>query len=108
MGNLGGGVGGVGGGDGGAGASPLPKPTGGDDADGQSFGSMLKDMVITKPGQTQAYADKIAAQFAAGDTSIDPGQLAIASAKAGVEVQMATRTITQAVSAVRTLFQMQI
>src|SRR4051812_20603380 len=96
-----GGIGGIGG--------LVPKPNhGGDDPGGQSFGALMKDMGITKPGQTQNAADALASKFAAGDTSIDPAQLAIASAKAGVEVQMATRTITQAVSGIKMLFQMQI
>ena len=75
---------------------------------GASFGDTLRDMVIVRPSESKAKAGELTARFAAGDTSIDPHQLSIASAKAGVEIQMATRTISSAVSAVRTLFQMQI
>ncbi len=77
------------------------------DSEGGSFGDMLKDMLIKRPTESQAKADGMAADFAAGK-NIDPHSLAIATATAGVEVQMATRTISQAVQAVRTLFQMQI
>jgi flagellar hook-basal body complex protein FliE len=78
------------------------------DAQGASFGDSLRDMLIVHPSESKAKAGELAARFAAGDTSIDPQTLAIQSAKAGVEVQMATRTISSAVSAVRTLFQMQV
>lgn len=77
-------------------------------AQGASFGSALQDMVVHRPSASKAASSALAARFAAGDTSIDPHQLALASAKAGVEIQMATRTISSAVSAVRTLFQMQV
>lgn len=77
-------------------------------AQGASFGSALQDMVIHRPSASKAASSALAARFAAGDTSIDPHQLALASAKAGVEIQMATRSISSAVSAVRTLFQMQV
>lgn len=76
-------------------------------ADGQSFGDMLKDMIIKRPTESQSDADRLAADFAAGK-DIDPQTLAVATAKAGIEVQMSTRTISQAVQAVRTLMQMQI
>jgi flagellar hook-basal body complex protein FliE len=79
---------------------------GGDEAGG-SFADTLRSIVVDNPTATQNKADALATEFAAGG-NIDPHQLAIATAKAGVEVQMATRTISQAVSAVRTLFQMQI
>jgi flagellar hook-basal body complex protein FliE len=75
---------------------------------GSSFGDTLRSMVIERPSATRAASSALSARFAAGDTSIDPHQLALASAKAGVEIQMATRTISSAVQAVRTLFQMQI
>ncbi|MCB0877531.1 MAG: flagellar hook-basal body complex protein FliE [Thermoleophilia bacterium] len=75
---------------------------------GESFGNTLRSMVIENPSAAKAQANTLAARFAAGDTSIDPHQVALASAKAGVEIQMATRTISSAVSSVRTLFQMQI
>lgn len=78
------------------------------EAQGASFGDTLKSMVIDKPSASKAAAGELATRFAMGDKSIDPHQLSIASAKAGVEIQMATRTISSAVSAVRTLFQMQI
>lgn len=74
---------------------------------GQNFGQILGDMVMHRPSESQSKADTLAASFAAGD-NVDPHTLAIATAKAGVEIQMATRTISQAVQAVRTLFQMQI
>lgn len=77
-------------------------------AQGASFGDALKAMVVETPSASRAHATDLAARFAAGDTSIDPHQIAIASAKAGVEIQMATRTISSAVSSVRTLFQMQV
>ena len=96
------------GGIGGSGGSIMPQPSSTDGASGTGFGAMLKDMVVTKPSEAQASSDKMAAKFAAGDKSIDPAQLAISSAKAGVDVQMATRTISQAVSGVKMLFQMQI
>lgn len=106
---LPGGLGGLGSlpgtGTGGSGA-PTPNNT----ATGEqskSFGDALGDMVLRKPSEDHAVADSMAADFAAGG-NVDPHQLAIATAKAGVEIQMATRTISQAVSAVRTLFQMQI
>lgn len=78
------------------------------DVQGSSFASALKTMVIDQPSASKAYAGDLGVRFAAGDTSIDPHQLSIASAKAGVEIQMATRTISSAVSSVRTLFQMQV
>lgn len=78
------------------------------DAQAASFGDTLRSMVIENPSASKAHAGNLAARFAAGDVSIDPHQISIASAKAGVEIQMATRTISSAVSAVRTLFQMQI
>lgn len=77
-------------------------------AQASSFSSTLQDMVIHGPSASKAASSELSARFAAGDTSIDPHQLALASAKAGVEIQMATRTISSAVSAVRTLFQMQV
>lgn len=77
-------------------------------AQGESFGATLQDMVIHRPSESKAISSSLSARFAAGDTSIDPHKLALASAKAGVEIQMATRTISSAVSAVRTLFQMQV
>ena len=78
------------------------------EAQGASFGDTLRAMVIENPSASKAHAGDLAARFAAGDMTIDPHQISIASAKAGVEIQMATRTISSAVSAVRTLFQMQI
>jgi flagellar hook-basal body complex protein FliE len=75
---------------------------------GAAFGDTLRSMVIENPSVSKAHATDLAARFASGDTSIDPHQIAIANAKAGVEIQMATRTISSAVSAVRTLFQMQV
>ncbi len=75
---------------------------------GASFGNALKTMLVENPSRSKAYAGELTTRFAAGDTSIDPHQISIASAKAGVEIQMATRTISSAVSAVRTLFQMQV
>ena len=78
-----------------------------DGQNGASFGSMLSDMVLKKPGQSQQHADDLAASFAAG-ADVDPHTLAIATAKAGIEVQMATRTISQAVQGIRTLMQTQI
>ena len=75
---------------------------------GASFGDALRSMVIEKPSASKAASSDLMARFAAGDTSIDPHQIALASAKAGVEIQMSTRTISSAVSAVRTLFQMQV
>jgi flagellar hook-basal body complex protein FliE len=75
---------------------------------GSSFSDALKSMVIDGPSAAKAESGELATRFAAGDTSIDPHQLALSSAKAGVEIQMATRTISSAVSAVRTLFQMQV
>lgn len=72
-----------------------------------SFSDALKSMVIESPSKAKAEATNLAARFASGE-NIDPHQLAISSAKAGVEIQMATRTISSAVSSVRTLFQMQI
>lgn len=75
---------------------------------GAAFGDTLRKMVIENPSASKARAGDLAARFAAGDTSIDPHTLSIASAKAGVEIQMATRSISSAVSAVRTLFQMQV
>jgi flagellar hook-basal body complex protein FliE len=100
---------GEGGGTGGAGSGmgimPAQSAT---ESQGASFGDALKAMTIEKPSASKKYAGELTARFAAGDTSIDPHQIALANAKAGVEIQMATRTISSAVSAVRTLFQMQV
>ncbi|MCW2949737.1 MAG: hypothetical protein JWN41_750 [Thermoleophilia bacterium] len=74
---------------------------------GASFADALKSMVIDSPSKSKAAATALSAKFAAG-ANIDPQQLAVATAKAGVEIQMSTRTISSAVSAVRTLFQMQV
>lgn len=102
---------GVGGGDGGHGAagggSGLAPNQSATDAQGDSFGTTMRDMLIVHPSESKAEANDLMARFAAGE-NIDPHELAIASAKAGVEIQMATRTISSAVSAVRTLFQMQV
>lgn len=87
------------------GNAPTNGPT---ESQGAAFGDTIRAMVIENPSASKAYSGQLAARFAAGDTSIDPHQLALASAKAGVEIQMATRSISSAVSAVRTLFQMQI
>lgn len=87
-----------------SGGAPQPGNAG---ADGKSFGEVLGEMVIGRPSEAKHTADSLAARMAAG-ADIDPHQLAIATAKAGVEIQMATRTISSAVSAVRTLMQMQI
>lgn len=92
-------------GGGGLGMAPIQPAS---HAQGAAFGDTLKSMVIEGPSASKAYAGNLSARFAAGDTSIDPHQLSIASAKAGVEIQMATRTISSAVSSVRTLFQMQV
>ena len=100
----GGGDQGTGGAAGGLGLAPAQSATA---SQGASFGDTLKSMVIDKPSASKAQASDLTARFAAGE-NIDPQTLAVASAKAGVEIQMATRTISSAVSAVRTLFQMQI
>lgn len=108
MGDLGLGDGGNGGsaaGGAGMGLAPVQPASA---SQGASFGDALKSMVIDGPSAAKAESGNLAARFAAGDTSIDPHQLALSSAKAGVEIQMATRTISSAVSAVRTLFQMQV
>jgi flagellar hook-basal body complex protein FliE len=89
------------------GMGQLPTGTDGAEGGGQSFGDMLKEFVVDRPTETQTDADRLAADFAAGK-DIDPQTLAIATAKAGIEVQMSTRTISQGVQAVRTLLQMQI
>lgn len=75
---------------------------------GASFTDALKTMVVDKPSASKAAAGEMMTRFAAGDTSIDPHKIALQSAKAGVEIQMATRTISSAVSGVRTLLQMQV
>ena len=100
----GGGAGGAGGGMG-MGIMPVQSAT---EAQGASFGDAMKAMVIDNPSASKQHAGDLTTRFAAGDTSIDPHQIALASAKAGVEIQMATRTISSTVSAVRTLFQMQV
>ncbi len=102
---LGGGDGAAGGGSAGLGIAPTNAAT---STQGASFANTLKSLVVDGPSASKAQAADLATRFAAGDTSVDPHQIAIASAKAGVEVQMATRTISSAVSAVRTLFQMQV
>lgn len=89
----------------GLGLMPNNAPTSGQ---GSSFSDTLRALVIDGPTASKIQSGALAQRFAAGDTSIDPHQIAIASAKAGVEIQMATRTISSAVSAVRTLFQMQV
>jgi flagellar hook-basal body complex protein FliE len=98
------GAGGASGGSGGLGIAPVQ---GASSSQGASFGDTLKSMIVEGPSATRAKANDMMARFAAGE-NIDPHQLAITSAKAGVEIQMSTRTISSAVSAVRTLFQMQI
>lgn len=101
--------GGNGTGDGGSGGSVFGiQPKQATDVQGAAFGDTLRGMIIDNPSASRAQATDMAARFAAGDKSIDPHQVAVASAKAGVEIQMATRTISSAVSAVRTLFQMQV
>jgi flagellar hook-basal body complex protein FliE len=85
-------------------ANPLPNPGG---EDGKSFADALKDMIIDRPSASKAEADSLATKMAAG-ADIDPHQLAIATAKAGVEIQMATRTISSAVSGVKQILQTQI
>lgn len=90
---------------GGLGVMPNQSATG---SQGASFADALKTMVVDKPSASKAAAGDMMARFAAGDTSIDPHKIALASAKAGVEIQMATRTISSAVSGVRTLLQMQV
>jgi flagellar hook-basal body complex protein FliE len=92
---------------GGAGMGVMPNQAA-TSAQGSSFGDALKTMVIENPSASKKHSSDLMARFAAGDTSIDPHQIALASAKAGVEIQMATRTISSAVSSVRTLFQMQV
>jgi flagellar hook-basal body complex protein FliE len=72
-----------------------------------SFSDVFQEMVIKRPTEAHHEADRLATEFAAGG-NIDPHQIAIATAKAGLEVQMATRTIQQTTSAIRTLMQMQI
>lgn len=101
---LGNGQGGAGNGAG-LGIAPVQPAS---ESQGVAFGDALRAMVIEKPSASKAYSKELSTRFAAGDTSIDPHQLSIASAKAGVEIQMATRTISSTVSAVRTLFQMQV
>lgn len=109
MGDLGIGGGGGGSAAGGDSASMGLAPTAqATPTQGSSFADALKTVVIDQPSESKAASSQLAMRFAAGDTSIDPHQLALASAKAGVEIQMATRTISSAVSAVRTLFQMQV
>lgn len=103
-GNMGLGVGNDQGTSSGSGAGIMPNQSA---PNGSSFGDTLKSMVIDGPSATRTHANDLMARFAAGE-NIDPQTLAVATAKAGVEVQMATRTISSAVSAVRTLFQMQI
>ncbi len=109
MGDLGLGTGGASGGQGGDAASMGLAPTSqATSSQGASFGDTLRSMVIEQPSASREYSRDLSMRFAAGDTTIDPHKLALASAKAGVEIQMATRTISSAVSAVRTLFQMQV
>lgn len=111
-GGMGGGISGLPGGDDGGGfgsglgvpGGPTGQPT---TAQADSFSSTLGELVLERPSASKAEAGEMAARLAAGE-NIDPHQVAIMSAKAGVEVQMATRTISQAVTAVRTLFQMQV
>ncbi len=95
----------------GIGSGPLggtPKPNQqASDSDGATFGATLKNFIIDDPSKQKAVADDLAVRMAAGE-NIDPHKIAIETAKAGVEIQMATRTISQAVSGIRTLFQMQI
>ncbi|MBC7460415.1 MAG: flagellar hook-basal body complex protein FliE [Thermoleophilia bacterium] len=88
----------------GGGLAPTSEAT---STQGSSFSSALKSMVIDNPSKAKAESTDLAARFAAGE-NIDPQQLAVSTAKAGVEIQMATRTISSAVSSVRTLFQMQV
>lgn len=109
-GSLNGSDGGLGGlGDMGVGGAGGVRPTtGASDAQSRTFSDTLGEAVLERPSAAHDTATDLATRFASGDTSVDPHDVAIASAKAGVEIQMATRTISQAVSAVRTLFQMQI
>ncbi len=99
----GGGIGGIGGG--------LAKEIGAGarDAGGQesTFGEMLHNMVLERPTATHNNAENLATSLAAGG-DVDPAMLATETAKAGIEIQMSTRVITQAVTGLRTLMQMQI
>lgn len=86
------------------------KDVGGDAQDdntqsaGEMFGSMFK-----QASSAQFKADEARQALAIGGPNApDPGEVALASAKAGVEIQMATRVISSASSGVRTLMQMQI
>src|SRR3712207_6386710 len=74
---------------------------------GASFGDAIKKAVLERPSATHHRADDLAARLAAGE-NIDPHAVAIATAKASIETQFATRGISQAVSGLRTLMQMQI
>lgn len=108
---IGGSLGGmaeIGGNEGGNAGSGLVPTQPASSSQGAAFGDTLRGMLIEAPSVSKAQAGELATRFAAGDTSVDAHSVAIASAKAGVEIQMATRTISSAVSAVRTLFQMQI
>lgn len=104
---------GIGGGDQGGGAAPgggmgMQPTQPASAAQGASFGDALKATIIDNPSKTKAESSALLARMVSGDKSVDPHTLSIASAKAGVEIQMSTRTISSAVSAVRTLFQMQV
>ena len=83
-------------------------PTGGaTEAQGKSFGDAITEAVLKRPSESHHIADNMAARLAAGE-NIDPHKVALATAKASIEVQFATRGISQAVSGIRTLMQMQI
>jgi flagellar hook-basal body complex protein FliE len=74
---------------------------------GSSFGDAIKKAVLERPSETHHKADDLASRLAAGE-NIDPHAVALATAKASIEIQFATRGISQAVSGLRTLMQMQI
>lgn len=98
------GIGGVGGMPG-----PMRAPNVGADpaGGGSSFADVMGDIVLKSPSESAHKADTLGAAFAAG-ANVDTHTLAIASAKAGVDIQMSTRVISQAASAVRQLFSIQI
>lgn len=94
------------------GTSGMPKmgegaqPSAGGD-ESQSFGDIFKDMVVDRPTEAYNDANSLAVDLALGK-DVDPQQVAIAQAVAGLEVQMATRTISSAVQGLRTLMQTQV
>lgn len=79
-----------------------------DGSSGGGFGEMFNHMLVQRPSDAVAKADSLATQYITKPGSVDHGVLAIETAKAGIEVHMATETMSQIFRGVRTILQTQI